>query len=203
MPYVSDAQRKWAHTDSAKKAGFPTAEWDKESKGQSNLPEHSAKNKPSAEVKKAIKHSTSEDKHEYVARTGLAPLGKKYEDWLERKTGGDFSDSNMAKVFGGDGSPEPLKKGERSIPEKAYMKEFGEDPRDDDYPKKGLGEFGHLSPKSVKEGIRPMKPVPAKGKSVKIGASDAEKAAAKKRVLANQAAEEKRRARKEPDIESF
>jgi len=33
MPYVSDAQRKWAHTASAKKSGFPTAEFDAASKG--------------------------------------------------------------------------------------------------------------------------------------------------------------------------
>lgn len=43
MPYVSDAQRKWAHTESAKKAGFPTEKWDKESKGQGDLPEHAKK----------------------------------------------------------------------------------------------------------------------------------------------------------------
>lgn len=30
MPYASDAQRRWAHTDAAKKAGFPTAEFDAE-----------------------------------------------------------------------------------------------------------------------------------------------------------------------------
>jgi hypothetical protein len=38
MPYKSDAQRRWAHTDSAKKAGFPTEEFDKASKGK-ELPE--------------------------------------------------------------------------------------------------------------------------------------------------------------------
>lgn len=30
MPYASDKQRKWAHTASAKKAGFPTEEFDAE-----------------------------------------------------------------------------------------------------------------------------------------------------------------------------
>ena len=47
MPYKSDAQRRWAHTASAKKAGFPTAEFDKASKGK-NLPEkvhHTPENK--------------------------------------------------------------------------------------------------------------------------------------------------------------
>src|SRR5579864_3167884 len=38
MPYSSDAQRRWAHTESAKKAGFPTEEFDKASKGK-KLPE--------------------------------------------------------------------------------------------------------------------------------------------------------------------
>jgi hypothetical protein len=33
VPYVSDKQRRWAHTASAKKAGFPTKEWDNESRG--------------------------------------------------------------------------------------------------------------------------------------------------------------------------
>jgi len=34
MPYVSDKQRRWAHTDSAKKSGFPTAKWDAETYGK-------------------------------------------------------------------------------------------------------------------------------------------------------------------------
>ena len=42
MPYKSDAQRRWAHTDSAKKADFPTDEFDKASKGQ-KLPEKAPK----------------------------------------------------------------------------------------------------------------------------------------------------------------
>ena len=42
MPYVSDKQRRWAHTDSAKKKGFPTAEFDKASEGMS-LPEKARK----------------------------------------------------------------------------------------------------------------------------------------------------------------
>lgn len=33
MPYASNAQRAWAHTASAKKSGFPTAEFDRASKG--------------------------------------------------------------------------------------------------------------------------------------------------------------------------
>lgn len=40
MPYVSDAQRRFAHTDTAKEKGFPTEEFDKASKGQKGLPEH-------------------------------------------------------------------------------------------------------------------------------------------------------------------
>src|ERR1700687_1801736 len=42
MPYSSDAQRRWAHTDKGEKAlGGPKAvnEWDQASKGK-NLPEH-------------------------------------------------------------------------------------------------------------------------------------------------------------------
>lgn len=38
MPYKSDAQRRWAHTESAKKSGFPTGEFDEASKGK-KLPE--------------------------------------------------------------------------------------------------------------------------------------------------------------------
>jgi hypothetical protein len=38
MPYISDAQRRWAHTPAARKVKFPTAEFDKESKGK-KLPE--------------------------------------------------------------------------------------------------------------------------------------------------------------------
>lgn len=33
MPYKSEQQRKWAHTDDAKRKGFPTKEFDTESKG--------------------------------------------------------------------------------------------------------------------------------------------------------------------------
>ena len=57
MPYVSDAQRKFAHTDTAKKKGFPTEEFDKESKGQGDLLEHvKAKKKVMAKhMKKAHK----------------------------------------------------------------------------------------------------------------------------------------------------
>ncbi len=35
MPYKSDKQRRWAHTEDAKKSGFPTEEFDKASKGKS------------------------------------------------------------------------------------------------------------------------------------------------------------------------
>ena len=38
MPYKSAKQERWAHTASAKKAGFPTAEFDAASKGK-KLPE--------------------------------------------------------------------------------------------------------------------------------------------------------------------
>jgi hypothetical protein len=44
VPYKSAKQERWAHTPSAKKAGFPTAEFDAASKGM-KLPEH-AKHKP-------------------------------------------------------------------------------------------------------------------------------------------------------------
>ena len=54
MPYVSDAQRRWAHTVSAKKAGFPTAEFDRASKGQKKLPEHVAKREASKRAHKGF-----------------------------------------------------------------------------------------------------------------------------------------------------
>ena len=50
MPYVSDAQRRWAHTPAAREAGFPTEEWDRESKGQRHLPERTKRN-----IQKALK----------------------------------------------------------------------------------------------------------------------------------------------------
>lgn len=49
MPYVSKAQQGWAHTPEGEKAlGGPdkVAEWDAASKGQTNLPEHVAKDHP-------------------------------------------------------------------------------------------------------------------------------------------------------------
>jgi hypothetical protein len=46
MPYVSDAQRRWAHTPTAKAAGFPTKEWDDKSRGL-KLPERKAAKEPS------------------------------------------------------------------------------------------------------------------------------------------------------------
>lgn len=48
MPYKSAAQRRFAHTDTAAKKGFPTAEFDRSSKGQRNLPERVAKKKMSS-----------------------------------------------------------------------------------------------------------------------------------------------------------
>lgn len=205
MPYASLAQMGLFHSPNSPVSKEEVAKWDAESKGQKNLPQHSAKNKMPGHVKDAIRKATTEDKHEYVARTGEAPLGKKFQDWLEKKVNGDHSDSGYMKAFPqyGDQTLHPLKKGERSIPEREYMKEFGEDPRDDDYPTKGLGEMGHLSPKKFREGIKPMKPLPSKGKSVQVGVGPKEKAAAIARVKANQEAEKRRRARKEPDIESF
>jgi len=103
-------------------------------------------------------------KREYVEQRGKAPEGPEYEAWHKKKTGGDHSDSNMAKVFGGDGSPKPLKKGELSFPQKMYLKEKS---------------------------------------TVKVGESAKDGAKAVARVKANQEAERKRRARKEPDIESY
>lgn len=47
MPYKSQAQQAFAHTDTAKKKGFPTDEFDKASKGMKGLPEHvKGKSKP-------------------------------------------------------------------------------------------------------------------------------------------------------------
>lgn len=45
MPYVSAAQRRFAHTATAKRKGFPTEEFDKASKGMkdSDLPDHVGK----------------------------------------------------------------------------------------------------------------------------------------------------------------
>lgn len=46
MPYKSDAQRRWAHTESGKKALGGEAkvrEWDRESKGR-DLPERKGEN---------------------------------------------------------------------------------------------------------------------------------------------------------------
>lgn len=42
MPYRSSSQRRFAHTATAKRRGFPTKEFDKASKGDkdSDLPEH-------------------------------------------------------------------------------------------------------------------------------------------------------------------
>lgn len=63
MPYVSDAQRKWAHTASAKKAGFPTEKWDKESKGQGDIPEHVRQKKE--HFAKAMKKAHADYKKKY------------------------------------------------------------------------------------------------------------------------------------------
>lgn len=48
MPYKSEAQRKFFHSAGAKKAGITPKDvmkWDKESKGQKNLPKHVKKGK--------------------------------------------------------------------------------------------------------------------------------------------------------------
>jgi len=62
-------------------------------------------------------------KRAYVEATGKAPDGPAFEAWLQKKTGGDFSDSNMDRVFGGGGDPTPLGRGEKTIPQKRYMEE--------------------------------------------------------------------------------
>jgi hypothetical protein len=190
MPYVSDRQRRWAHTEDAKRAGFPTKEFDEASKGK-ELPEQArgAKGKMSETMKSEVKRVTQkaelkdkfekiqpkkymaskEDKYEYVSRKGKAPSGPEFEAWLEKKLGGDHSDSGYMRAFPehGDQTLKLLKPGELSIPQKQYLKET------------------------------------AKPKSVQVGVGPKEKAAAVARVKANMAAEEKRRARKEADIESF
>lgn len=53
-PYQSSSQRRWAHTAAAKAVGFPTDEWDEESKGltDKDLPERKAR-------KKAVKHQAA------------------------------------------------------------------------------------------------------------------------------------------------
>lgn len=56
MPYVSDAQRKFAHTDTAKKEGFPTEEFDAASKGHAGLPEHASKKAHPTKAKIMKKH---------------------------------------------------------------------------------------------------------------------------------------------------
>ena len=49
MPYESLKQERWAHTENAKKAGFPTKEFDKASKGMKlpkKVSKHSIKLNP-------------------------------------------------------------------------------------------------------------------------------------------------------------
>lgn len=60
MPYVSDAQRRFAHTPTAKAKGFPTAEFDAASKGQKGLPERVGppKKKSKSRKKRAVKPPT-------------------------------------------------------------------------------------------------------------------------------------------------
>lgn len=53
MPYKSQAQQRFAHTDTAKAKGFPTAEFDRASKGMS-LPKR-AKGKKSASSGKSMR----------------------------------------------------------------------------------------------------------------------------------------------------
>lgn len=51
MPYVSNSQRRFAHTDTAKKKGFPTEEFDEKSRGM-KLPERAGKSKSKVKGKK-------------------------------------------------------------------------------------------------------------------------------------------------------
>jgi hypothetical protein len=56
MPYISDAQRKWAHTQSGLKAlggQAKVTEWDKASKGL-KLPEHTKSKFRKAHAQKAL-----------------------------------------------------------------------------------------------------------------------------------------------------
>jgi hypothetical protein len=48
MPYVSEAQRKFfnANRENLEKQGVDVDEWNEASKGQTNLPEHVAKDHP-------------------------------------------------------------------------------------------------------------------------------------------------------------
>ena len=46
MPYASKAQQRFAHTATAKRKGFPTKEFDRETKSYSSLPERATKKKP-------------------------------------------------------------------------------------------------------------------------------------------------------------
>jgi hypothetical protein len=167
MPYASDAQRRWAHTESARRSDFPTEEFDREEK-RKNM-----EDQVKIVDKKFAKKDTPELRRSYITRKGMSPHGAEYEKWLEKQTGGDWSDSGVKKAFGGDGGPAPLKKGEISLPAKKY----------------------------AKEGAVEMKPM--KSKSVEVGVSDKAKKAAVARVRANMAAEESRRKRKEPDIETY
>lgn len=52
MPYKSEQQRAWAHSEAAKQKGFPTAEWDASSEGL-ELPERAQRKAPRARKPKA------------------------------------------------------------------------------------------------------------------------------------------------------
>jgi len=57
MPYVSSKQRAWAHTAAAKAVGFPTEEWDSESKGltDKDLPERKGKGRSKTRLAAAFR----------------------------------------------------------------------------------------------------------------------------------------------------
>jgi len=136
---------------------------------------------------------TEQTKRAYVEATGKAPSGPAFEKWLEKKTGGDYSDSNMAKVFGGGGDPAPLKKGEKTIPQKEYMSETS----------KKHDMIPYEKNKFEKDWAE-MRPMKLKKKSVEIGVSDSKKKEAIDRVKANMVATEARQKRfKQSTIESY
>jgi hypothetical protein len=153
---------------------------------------------------------TEQTKRAYVEATGKAPTGEAFEKWLQKKTGGDFSDSNMAKVFGGGGDPSPLKKGEKTLPQKAFEKE---QPRIED---RGAGlsdkEYGlKYGEKKSDDRMEYMKKLHPKVKGVEVGPSEASKKVSRYNIgvgtknaeLAKKRFDADRKARKESDIESY
>jgi hypothetical protein len=129
MPYKSDAQRKWAHTESAKKAGFPTDEFDKASKGK-DLPEKAPKMAEGGSVYTGVPKSEPPK---------LSPI----ESFLNKHVNGDthvgihpFNGGDghkpvgieIAKRFadGGTVSYQPPKPNEPSMDWKDQLKEYME-----------------------------------------------------------------------------